>query len=359
MFRSTRVKVIGALAVVAAIAVAAYLFREPSQPAPETVAPRVKIKWHYSVWGPPRAFTSGIEYAKKVMEEAGGGDFEITIHYAGALAPPKEHLESIRIGLIEGAHVCVGYHPAKTPLAQVLELPFLLTENIEPNARIMDAVFRHPLIEEEFARGWNTKYLMLALLSRYEFMGNRRIATAADFAGVRVRISGGNSLLLKEFGGVPTMVTAPEAYTALDRGTVDVVGFPWTDSFGAFRLHEVSKYVTDGVAMSGFGCIAGVSLDAWNALPDKIQAVLPKIREQGIQVMIRAYEEGDKKWLPIFRERLEIVPFPKAEREKMLAKAEAIWNEWAAETDAKGLRGSEILQFALDQVAKYAAKQAK
>ena len=72
--------------------------------------------------------------------------------------------------------------------------------------------------------------------------------------------------------------------------------------------------------------------------------------------MIRAYEEGDKKWLPVFRKRLEIVPFPKAEREKMVAKAEAIWNQWAAETDGKGLRGTEILQFALAQVAKYAAE---
>jgi len=218
---------------------------------------------------------------------------------------------------------------------------------------VTDAVMRHPLIEEELRTRWNAMYLMPALLAPYEFMGNRRIGSIADFKGVRMRISGANATVLEKYGAVPTMVTAPETYTALERGTIDMVGFPWTDSFGVFRLHEVSKYATVGMAMSGFGCYATVSIDAWNKLPEDLKAMLPQVREAVTQAYFDAYEEGDRHWLPIFQEKLEIVKFPPEERAKMVAASEPLWLAWAAEQDKAGLKGTEMLAFTKEQVAKF------
>ena len=314
-----------------------------------------KVVWKYSLWGSPRAFTAGIEKAKALWEEAGDGRFELQIGYGSALSPEKENLDSVQLGLIEGAYVCVGYGPNKTPLAQVLELPFLLTDDMRVNTRVIDAVMQHPLIEEELAKRWNAKYLMVAVLGAYEFMGNRRVASVADLQGVRMRISGANATVLEKFGAVPTMVTAPESYTALERGTIDLAGFPWTDSFGAFRLHEVSKYANVGISMSGFACFNTVSLDAWNRLPADLQAMLPQVREQAMQTSFNAYDAGDEKWLPIFNEKLEIVQFPPEERAKMVTVAKPLWGKWAAEQDKKGRRGTEILQFTKEQVARFSA----
>ena len=123
-----------------------------------------KVVWKYSLWGPSRAFTRGIEAAKALWEAKGHGRFELQIGYGGAFSPAKENLDSIKLGLIDGAHICVGYGPNKTPLAQVLELPFLLTDDMRANARIIDAVMRHPLVERELATRWNAKYLMPAVL---------------------------------------------------------------------------------------------------------------------------------------------------------------------------------------------------
>ena len=56
-----------------------------------------------------------------------------------------------------------------------------------------------------------------------------------------------------------------------DRGGEEesrLAGFSWTDSFAAFRLHEVCKYVTLGFAMSAPMRFSGISIDAWNALPE-------------------------------------------------------------------------------------------
>jgi TRAP-type C4-dicarboxylate transport system substrate-binding protein len=348
----SRWKIIAAAAIIAAGA-AAFLLLRGGEEARESSGE--KVVWRYSVWGPPRAFTKGVERAKAMWEEAGKGRFELQIHYAGALAPEKEHLDAIKIGLIEAAHVCAGYHPAKLPLAQVLELPFLLTNDMRVNARVIDAVMRHPLVEAELASRWNAKYIMVAALSPYEFMGNRRVAAVEDLKGVRVRISGANATALAKFGAVPTMVTAPETYTALERGTVDSVGFPWTDSFGVFRLHEVSKFATVGISMSGFACFFAVSLDAWRRTPEDLRAMLEQVRERATEDTFAAYEEADRTWLPIFREKMEITEFPPSEREKLVAAARPLWDEWAAEQDKQGVRGTEILNFAKEQVTKFGA----
>ncbi|MCH8883748.1 MAG: hypothetical protein IIA41_09665 [SAR324 cluster bacterium] len=346
---STRAKLIAAGAVVAVAAVLAFvLLRVDSDPQSAD-----KQVWNYSIWGPPRAFTAGIEKAKEILEEAGAGRFELKIHYAGAIAPAKEHLDAILIGLIEAARICVGYYPGKMPLAQVLELPFILTDDTLTNVKIIDAVFRHPLVAEELAQRWNTKYLFVGVLTPYEFMGNRRIASLKDMRGVRMRISGANATLLEEFDAVATMVTAPEAYTALERGTIDMIGFPWTDSFGVFRLHEVSQYATIGIGMGGFACMSGVSIDAWNRLPDDLKALLPRIRDEAVKAYIDAYARGDERWIPIFEKRLEIVHFPESERAKMVAKAIPLWAEWAAKLDAQGMAGTEMLEFTKAQAAKF------
>ncbi len=352
MSKNTALKAASAAIIVLAAALSFALLREESPSAP---AGEEKIVWKYSLWGPPRAFTRGIEKARDLWEAAGKGRFEMHISYGSALSPEKENLDSVKLGLIEGAYVCIGYGPNKTPLAQVLELPFLLSKDMRVNTAVIDAVMRHPLITEELAARWNAKYLMVAAVGVYEFMGNKRVGNLDDLKGTRMRISGANATVLEEFGAVPTMVTAPESYTALERGTIDLSGFPWTDSFGAFRLHEVSDYATLGISMGGFACINVVSQDAWNDLPEDLRAMLPQVREQATEASFLAFDEADAKWLPIFEDKLEIVQFPPEDREKMVEAARPLWQEWAAQQDSRGLQGSEILQFTIEQVKKFSA----
>ena len=151
---------------------------------------------------------------------------------------------------------------------------------------------KHPPIVKEMAERWNIKYFGPTFLPAYEFMGNKRIASVADMKGVKMRIGGLNAKALQTFGAVPTMVTAPESYQALERGTIDSFGFPYSYTFGAYKLYEVSKYVTEGMAMSGFLCWQGVSLAAWNKLPDDLKAKLPQAQELATDGAAEGLQEG-------------------------------------------------------------------
>jgi TRAP-type C4-dicarboxylate transport system substrate-binding protein len=202
------------------------------------------------------------------------------------------------------------------------------------------------------AKRWNMKYFGPIVLPPFEFMGNKKIASIADMKGVKMRIAGLNAKALQAFGAVPTMVTAPEGYEALERGTIDSFGFPYTFAFGAYKLYEVSKFATEGLAMSGFLCFEGVSLDSWNKLPDNLKAKLPQAQDLALAALFKAFKKDDEKWLPIFKQKLDVTQFPETERDKLVAASRPIWASWAKEQDAAGRPGTEILNFVKAEVAK-------
>jgi TRAP-type C4-dicarboxylate transport system substrate-binding protein len=312
-----------------------------------------KTVWNYNVWGGKRAFTAGIETIKAELEKAGGGDFEIKINYGDALGPRRQNPENIKVGSFEAGQLCGGYYPGKYPLLSVMELPFLLPRDLHQRAAVEMEVLQHPEIVGELAKRWNSKFFGPSFLPVYEFMGNKRIETVADMKGVKMRISGLNAKARQVFGAVPTMVTAPDCYQALDRGTIDSFGFPYSYAFGAYKLYEVSKYVTEGLGMSGFMCLATVNLDAWEATPAAVKAAMPGAQKAAIAAMIKSYTTADKKWIPIFHDKLEVVKVAPSERAKLAAGAGKIWKEWAAAQDGKGRPGSEMLKYVQSVVAKH------
>jgi len=335
--------VAGAIAIAALLAVSA-----STHPAAAE-----KAVWNHNIFGPKRAVTAGIEAMADFYKKESKGDLEIKLAYGAALGPEKQSPEAIKTGGYEGALMCAGYYPAKFPLLTVMELPFLAPRSIEDNAAVNHAVLSHPLVAKEMAERWNIKYLGPTFLPSYEFMGNKRIAGVADMKGVKMRISGLNAQALQAFNAVPTMVTAPEGYTALERGTIDSFGFPYSYTFGAYKMYEVAKYVTEGMAMSGFVCFQGVSLTAWNKLPDNLKAKLPEAQKLANEALFKAYRAADEKWIPIFKQKLEVTPFPPAERAKLVAASGAIWDKWVKDQEAAGRPGKQMLDFVKAEVAKY------
>jgi len=310
--------------------------------------------WNFNTWGGPRAFTAGIETLKAELEAAAPGQFELKINYGDALGHRKQNSENIQVGAFEAGQICVGYYPNKYPLLSVMELPFLLPATLEERAQVEMAVMNHPDIQAELAERWNMRFFGPSFLPAYEFMGNKRIETAEDMKGVKMRISGLNATALMVFGAVPTMVTAPDGYNALSRGTIDSFGFPYSYAFGSYKLYEVSKYVTEGLAMSGFMCFQGVNINAWNDTPEAVRNALPAAQEKAIAALISAYRTADEKWIPIFHERLEVVQIAPETRAQIAAGSGKIWQEWTDTQDAAGRPGSAMLKFVQEQVAKAA-----
>ena len=150
---------------------------------------------------------------------------------------------------------------------------------------------------------WNAMHFMTILLPQYEFMGTGKPPrNLEDWKGMRVRALGGLGDAMKLLGAVPMSVSAPEVYTALERGMFQAASFPFAYSFTAYKLHEVSKWYTLGMQLGIVHNSLVLSQTAWKALPDEYKKILEEARPEAYRLQREAYEEADKKAVPAVRE---------------------------------------------------------
>src|SRR4029079_2782458 len=237
-----------------------------------------------------------------------------------------------------------------------LDMPFLPIADLVASAKVQDAYQAWKPAVDELSK-WNSMHFMTLLLPQYEFMGiGKPPRNLEDWKGMRVRALGGLGEAMKILGAVPTSVSAPEVYTALERGMFQAASFPFAYSFTAYKLHEVSKWYTMGMQLGIVHTSLVLSQTAWKALPDEYKKILSDAKEEAYRLQREAYDDDDKKSIPQFEERkLEVVKISQEMREKLIAVAgKPVWDQWVADTEKKGLPGREALELVLSLAKKSA-----
>ncbi len=317
--------------------------------APNAFSADKVIEWNFSLWGGKRAWSAPLHDWAADMEKKTNGRWKIKLHYGGVLAPPKENWEGIKAGMFEAAGICNAYTgTGKGPLHSVSELPFIAPTENKDIIQMMVELWKHPALKKELLR-WNAVPLLPSALCQYHLMGNKAVRTVKDLDGARIRIGGEIAKLLKEFGAVPTLVPAPEVYEAVSRGTIDLVGFPWTYGYGAFKTYEVSKYVSLPMSLGTMSCFYIANKDAWDALPAEFKKYHMEWYYKAPAIWHAEFKKADDKWIPIFKKKLEFIDFPKSERDKLVAKAEVVYEKWVQAREKQGLPGREVLNYYLQK----------
>lgn len=310
-----------------------------------------KVAWDLSVWGPPRAFTAGIEALSKYVDEQSGGKFTIKIHYGDSLSKGPDNLDNIKLGAFEMAQICTGYHPGKHPGINVLDLPGLPLADPDVHMMVHEAVHKHPYIEAEFKK-WNAKLLLSVLQPQSELMGTGEPPlTMEGFQGMRVRALGGTGEALKNLGAVPTSVPAPEVYNALERGVFRAAAFPYTYAFAAYKIYEIAKWYTTNLAPGANNCPTIVNIDAYEGLPKQYRELLEKGEPIAYAALKKAQEESDRKNLADWEKRGLIgIKYSEEELTKFRERgAKPVWEAWVKENEAKGVPARELLDFVLKE----------
>lgn len=321
--------------------------------APAEAAERVT--WNWAIYGPPRTVTVALEHIAKAAKEKSGGNFVINLRYNEQLSDAKDVLDGLKVGAFHGGMTAYSYAPAKTPLQGVLDMPFLPIGDLVLQEKVQDAFQQWKPAADELAR-WSAAHFMTILLPQYEFMGGGKPPrTIEDWKGMRVRALGGLGDAMKLLGAVPTSVTAPEVYTALDRGMFQAASFPFAYGFTAYKLQEVSKWYTLGMHLGIVHNSLNLNVDAWKALPAEYRKILEEARPEAYRLQRAAYEDADRKAIPLFEKRkLEVIAISPQMREELIAKAgKPAWNQWVADMERQGLPGKEALELVLKLIKQH------
>jgi len=313
-----------------------------------------KVEWHLSAFGNPRAVTKGMEEIARYVTEESGGNFKITIGWGESLSGAKENLDGVKIGAFEAAQFCSSYAPGKVPLQSALDLPFLPIGTLD-EMQIVHTAFHEDSRTVDELKQWNAKFLFVSLLTSYEFMGTGAPPrTIEDWKGTRTRALGGGGKAMAKLGAVPTSVPAPEVYTGLERGMFKSIAFPFPDSFGAFRVHEVSKWYTQNLSLNLPNCPLIMNQQAYDRLTPEHQKLLSAALPGAYKNLKNEFAQAYEKWVPIFKQigLEEIVITPEQREQYIAVGGKPVWDEWVAEMSAKGLPAQDLLDLILAEAAK-------
>jgi TRAP-type C4-dicarboxylate transport system substrate-binding protein len=315
------------------------------------VSEAAATEWNASVWGKRRAFTEHVEKIAELVSEKTGGEFTINVSYGG-LSKNRENLDGISIGAFEMAQFCAGYHRDKNRVVTVLELPFLGVENLEQERAVSKAVYAHPAATEEMAQ-WNAKLLMTSPMPQYNLVGTGDPRqTLADFAGMRVRATGGLGQAFEAVGAVPTSVTATEAYQAMESGVVDTVAFA-QHAHLSFGTINQADWWTANLNPGTVNCPVVVNIDAYDSLSDAEREALDSSVDEALDHYLANYAELLKRWDSVLEEKgvqkVTIADDVLAEFRAMAA--DPIRDKWIADMEAQGIPGQELYDLVVKTLA--------
>lgn len=315
------------------------------------VSEAAATEWNVSVWGKRRAFTEHVEKLAELVSEKTNGEFTMNVSYGG-LSKNRENLDGISIGAFEMAQFCAGYHADKNRVITVLELPFLGVENLEQEVAVSAAVYAHPAATEEMAQ-WNAKLLMTSPMPQYNLVGTGEPRDElAEFEGMRVRATGGLGAAFKAVGGVPTSVTATEAYQAMEGGVVDTVAFA-QHAHLSFGTINQADWWTANLNPGTVNCPVVVNIDAYDSLSDAEREALDSSIPEAIDHYLANYGELLKKWDSVLEEKgvqkVEIDPAVISEFRSIAA--DPAKDAWIADMEAQGLPGQELYDLVVKTLA--------
>jgi TRAP-type C4-dicarboxylate transport system substrate-binding protein len=309
-----------------------------------------KVTWRISLFGKRRAVTEGVEYVAKYAKDQTCGNFNYRLYYGEQLSKAKENLDGISVGALDGGWVCSSYHPDKVRALGVLDLPFLPIYDYPTAIKVYDTLWATPEFKKSLGR-WHAVRQLQTILPRYEYMGRGKPPKSlADFKGLRLRALGGMGDAAKLIGAVPTTMPAPETYVALQRGTVDAIGFPFSYTFAAYKLDEISSWYTTNLSAGMVNCFIADNENALKKLPKTYQAILQEAVPGAFKAMIAAYDAADKVNLPRWEKsgKLKAVTFSKEELEHFQQiGGRPVWEHWVKEAKPEVPTAQRLLDLVL------------
>ena len=160
---------------------------------------------------------------------------------------------------------------------------------------------------------------------------------------------------MEVLGAIKTTTTATEVYTAMERGTMDAASFPFTYAQVAYKIHEVSDWYTTNMSPGTAECPIVFSKSSWAKLPAQYQQLITDARAEVDRAQVAAYEEIDKKNLPMLNAKLKPVTYTPAQLEEFQRVAgKPVWDKWVEENKAR-FNGQELID-TIFRVAKAGGK---
>lgn len=176
------------------------------------------------------------------IEEESGGELEVEMFASGTLAKPDSIYDAAADGIADIGATAQGYTAGRFPLSQIVELPGVATTATQ-GACVLQTLYDDGHLDEEYE---DTRPLFFFTTGPGGIHTiDTDVQKPSDLEGLRIRrptaVAGD---ILENMGANPTGMPAPDIYTAMQRGVIDGLSFPW-EGLKGFRINELVEYHTE------------------------------------------------------------------------------------------------------------------
>ncbi len=237
------------------------------------------FEWNLATSWPPGlpGLGVGVENLASRIQKASNGRLKIKVFAGGELVPALEVLDAVSRGTVQMGHDSAYYHRGKIPAAQYFTaIPYGHTVH-EINAWMyygggleLWRELYEPLNVIPFPAG-NTGVQMAGWF-------NKEINSVEDLKGLKMRIPGMGGEVMQRAGVTQITVPASEIFTSLQTGAIDAAEWvgPYNDL--SLGLHKAARYYYyPGWHETCPMLQCTVNLDAWNSLPEDLQAIVENV----------------------------------------------------------------------------------
>ena len=320
---------------------------EPSQPAAEPIELSMA-----SMHAPASLSGQSLEkWAEKIAEESNG---LVTIrHYGSSTLVPGPDM---RIGIKDGvADIGNSFIYKPDPGFEVgVNLTQLVRGlNMADGVAIFEDIWNEfPELMESQWQDYKVLWI-IPTLPTIIYTCNDPVYTMADMKGQELRVP--NAILadfIKNLGGTPVSMATPDWITSLDKGTTDG-GATTTGMMSDFQIGEKFKYGTNYAMGSSVNFLI-MNMDSWNNLSPDMQKVIEDSLEWARQDAIDSWTETETVTLQYSLDcGIEFIDLSNDEYAKWNEAIRPVYDAMAAEMDAAGYPGTELVDFALERADFY------
>ncbi|MBW2102481.1 MAG: C4-dicarboxylate TRAP transporter substrate-binding protein [Deltaproteobacteria bacterium] len=299
----------------------------------------------YAAMSSPKGVRSAaVKWWASEIEKRSRGAVKFKFFWSKALLKPKAALEGIGMGTADVGAGWGVYHPGKTPLWTVGDVPF---SHSDPYVGLQ--VFRElfktyePMIKE--LEKYNVK-LLAPFVTGLSQIGTRKevkpIIVPDDAKGMKIRFAGGMwAKFWKACGAVPVKMTYGEVYEGLMRGTIDGSQcYVFTQE--AYKLEDVIKNFTfiNAGEISSYGIV--INLDLWKSLSPNLKKIFQDVSDEFVEYYARTLQQSNKRIIESSKKKgVKYYTLNNRQRDLWMKKAKPFMRKWAEEKDAKGLPGKK------------------
>ncbi|MFH1349929.1 MAG: TRAP transporter substrate-binding protein DctP [Pseudomonadota bacterium] len=289
----------------------------PAEVQAETITLKVVQSWPKPVhWNRPgEQWMNWAEYRLK-------GKVKFNVIGGPEAIPTFQQGESVRNGVVDIMIGAINYYSGEMPEVDCLKLFAIPQWEVRQKG-----VFK--FYNELHAKKLNAYNIGNQLPHNVQFhlYTTKPIQKVEDFKGKTIRVTAIYRAFVEAMGGSPATIAPSEVYTALQRGTVDGLGWP---AKGLMDLgwHEVIKYRIDPGFYTMDGCVT-INLKKWESLPPDVREGLETSMKEHEKNMYAQYMGALEKEIELLTKAgVKISTLPPAEAKKYVDLAyKAGWDE--------------------------------